>query len=359
MPPARPDAGRRSEGPGQRGARGQGAPARAATGRVERAASRGRSKSPVRRARSQGREPGAQVLHGENRQRRHRDPLQRRTGIAGPVSQGRFQMRLISAVLLFSCTVSAHAADPALLSAAKSAEPAVVQTLKDLVSIESGSANVAGLTRMADYVEARLKAAGGTTERLKATSGPGGPIVRATFTGTGKKRILLLGHLDTVYPEGILATQPIKTDGNKLYGPGIADDKGGLAVILHSLEILKASGWRDYATLTVLLNPDEEIGSGGSGDLIAKIAADRDFVLSCEPTAAKAIAREEGVLLGASGTGMVTMEVTGRQSHAGAAPEQGRNALVELSYQVLQTRDVEKGVAGTQLNWTYAQSGSV
>jgi len=268
-------------------------------------------------------------------------------------------MRLISAVLLFSCTVSAHAADPALLSAAKSAEPAVVQTLKDLVSIESGSANVAGLTRMADYVEARLKAAGGTTERLKATSGPGGPIVRATFTGTGKKRILLLGHLDTVYPEGVLATQPIKTDGNKLYGPGIADDKGGLAVILHSLEILKASGWRDYATLTVLLNPDEEIGSGGSGDLIAKIAADSDFVLSCEPTAAKAIAREEGVLLGASGTGMVTMEVTGRQSHAGAAPEQGRNALVELSYQVLQTRDVAKGVAGTQLNWTYAQSGSV
>src|SRR5258706_2269040 len=148
-------------------------------------------------------------------------------------------------------------------------------------------------------------------------------------------------------------------DGNKLYGPGIADDKGGLAVILHSIEILKAAGWRDYAQLTVLINPDEEIGSVGSGELIAKLASEHDVVLSCEPTPAKAVFKQEGLLLGASGTGLVTMEVLGRQSHAGAAPDEGRNALIELSHQILQTRDVAKGIPGTQLNWTASTAGLV
>jgi glutamate carboxypeptidase len=162
-----------------------------------------------------------------------------------------------------------------------------------------------------------------------------------------------------VYPEGILATQPQKQDGNKLYGPGIADDKGGLAVILHALETLKAAGWRDYATLTVLMNPDEEIGSIGSGDSIAALAAGHDYVLSCEPTTAKAIAKTESLLLGAAGTAQVFMEVAGRQAHAGVAPELGRNALIELAYQLQQTRDIAKSVPGSQLNWTYANSGLV
>jgi glutamate carboxypeptidase len=264
------------------------------------------------------------------------------------------------AVLLLAASLSfAAGPDPKVLDGAKAAETGVVATLKDLVAIESGSANVAGLTKMADYLERRLKAAGAQTERLKATKGPGGPIVKATFTGTGRKRFMLIGHMDTVYPEGILATQPQKQDGNKLYGPGIADDKGGLAVIVHALELLKAAGWRDYATLTVLLNPDEEIGSLGSGELIAALAAGNDYVLSCEPTTAKAVAKEEGLLLGAAGTAQVFMEVAGRQAHAGVAPQLGRNALIELSYQLVQTRDIARSVPGSQLNWTYANSGIV
>ena len=86
-------------------------------------------------------------------------------------------------------------------------------------------------------------------------------------------------------PRAFLGSQPYRVDGNRIYGPGIADDKGGIAVILHSLKILGEAGWRDYAKLTVLLNPDEEIGSIGSGELIAEIADQHDVVLSCEPTA--------------------------------------------------------------------------
>ena len=113
---------------------------------------------------------------------------------------------------------------------------------------------------------------------------------------------MLIGHMDTVYQKGILATQPYRVDGNRIYGPGIADDKGGLAVILHALKILNDAGWRDYAKLTVSFNPDEEVGSIGSGEIIAELADQHDVVLSCEPTVAAPAAKNDGLLLGASGT---------------------------------------------------------
>jgi glutamate carboxypeptidase len=156
-----------------------------------------------------------------------------------------------------------------------------------------------------------------------------------------------------------LASQPYKVDGNRIYGPGIADDKGGIAVILHALKILNDAGWRDYAKLTVSFNPDEEVGSIGSGEIIAELADQHDVVLSCEPTVAPPVAKNESLLLGASGTATGTMDVKGKASHAGAAPQLGRNALLELAHQLLQTQDVAKSIPGTQLNWTTAKAGTV
>jgi glutamate carboxypeptidase len=264
-------------------------------------------------------------------------------------------------ILTMSLLPLAHAqqADAALLAASRAAEPAVIKTLEDLVNIESGSAQLDGLNRLADYAEQRLRALGGSTERLKATRGPGGPIVKATFNGRGQRRILLIAHMDTVYQPGILQTQPVRRDGNKLYGPGIADDKGGIAVILHALALLRDAGWNDHQRVTVLLNSDEEIGSIGSGDIIAATADDHDVVLSFEPNAAKAVVKDESLLLGASGTATAVMDVKGRASHAGAAPTLGRNALIELAHQLLQTRDIAAGIPGTQLNWTTAKAGEV
>jgi glutamate carboxypeptidase len=265
----------------------------------------------------------------------------------------------VLAALAACAVLPARAApDAALLEAARGAQPAVVESLKEMVRIESGSRNAEGLGRMADYTERRLRALGAQTERIPATRGPG-TLVKGTFTGTGSKRLMLIAHMDTVYPENTLASQPLHEDGNRLYGPGIADDKGGIAVVLHSLQILKDAGWRDYARITVLFNPDEEVGSIGSGEMIATLAEQHDFVFSCEPTAAKSVAKVEGLLLGAAGTASATLNVDGRASHAGAAPELGRNALVELAHQILETRAVAKGIPGAQLNWTMAQAGVV
>ena len=257
-----------------------------------------------------------------------------------------------------ACCTLAQAADEKLLAAARAAQPAVIESLREMVLIESGSQDAAGLKSMADYVEARLRALGAATERSRAGIGPG-DMVKGSFTGTGKRSFLLIAHLDTVYPKGILASEPYRQEGNKLYGPGIADDKGGIAVILHSLALLRDAGWKDYSRLTVLINPDEEIGSNGSGEAIAALGDAHDVVLSYEPTAAKAVAQDEGVLLMAAGTAQALLSVKGVASHAGAAPDQGRNALIELSHQLLQTQDVAKGIPGAQLNWTTATAGSV
>jgi glutamate carboxypeptidase len=262
------------------------------------------------------------------------------------------------AALALAAATQATAGDEKLLAAARGAQPAVIDSLREMVLIESGSQDAAGLKAMAAYVEGRLRTLGAVTERIPAGVGPG-EMVKGTFTGTGKRSFMLIAHMDTVYGKGILATEPYRQDGNKLYGPGIADDKGGIAVILHSLAILRDAGWKDYARLTVLFNPDEEIGSNGSGELIATLGDAHDVVLSYEPTAAKAVAQAEGVLLMAAGTAQARLAVKGVASHAGAAPDQGRNALIELSYQLLQTQDVAKGIPGAQLNWTTATAGSV
>lgn len=263
-----------------------------------------------------------------------------------------------AAALAIALPAAAAPSEPQWFAAAQAAEPAVIASLRDMVAIESGSANAAGLAQMADYVERRLRDLGARTERI-AGAGGHGTMVRGTLSGTGTKKLMLIAHMDTVYPAGTLASQPYRRDGNKLYGPGIADDKGGIAVILHSLALLKDAAWRDYAQLTVLFNQDEEVGSTGSGETIARLAAAHDVVFSCEPSAARGVVGSEILLLGAAGTAVATMEVSGRSAHAGAAPETGRNALIELAYQLQQTRDVAKSIPGAQLNWTMAQAGVV
>ena len=108
----------------------------------------------------------------------------------------------------------------------------------------------------------------------------------------------------------------------------------------------------------MLFNPDEEVGSIGSGEAIAELADEHDAVLSFEPTVAKAVAKSEGSCSAPPARPPSRWRSRGAP-HAGAAPELGRNALIELAYQLLQTHDVAKGIPGAQLNWTTAQSGVV
>jgi glutamate carboxypeptidase len=236
-----------------------------------------------------------------------------------------------------------------------------LETLRELVSIESGSRDIEGLNRIADVIAARLKALGGDvdmvapadTYRMEDTPAQIGRSVVARFRGTGTGRILLLAHMDTVYLKGMLAQQPFRLEGDRAFGLGIADDKHGVAVILHVLAVLRALNYRSYGLVTVLINGDEEVSSPGSRSLITRLGSEHDVVLSHEGAG-----EDDRIRLTTSGIGAVTLSVTGRASHAGAAPEAGRNALYELAHQLLQMRDLSDPATGLKLNWTMATAGT-
>jgi glutamate carboxypeptidase len=239
----------------------------------------------------------------------------------------------------------------------------LLDTLKALVEIESGTADVEGVTRIGALIADRLRGLGGSVElvpaaadRRRVTSLPQqfADTVVARFRGRGAARILLLAHMDTVYERGMLAQQPFRIDGDRAYGLGIADAKHGIAVILHALTMLKALSVDGYGVITVLVSPDEEVGSLAERDLITKLGAEHDVVLSFEgPT------QTESIRLATSGIQLAVLTVTGRASHAGNAPEQGRNALYELSHQLLQLRDLSEPARAVKLNWTLATAGTV
>jgi glutamate carboxypeptidase len=251
---------------------------------------------------------------------------------------------------LLSNTVLAEK-DQALVDAASRESVAAVETIRELAMIESGSNNAEGLATIAGNVDARLVALGFRTERHTSTVDVGADSVVGTLKGTGTQRIMLMAHMDTVFERGILDTMPVRQEENKLFGPGVLDAKGGLAVIIHSLSILADRGWRDYETFTVLFNPDEETGSAGSGALISELASQSDTVLSFEVggDGARGMA---WILAGTASYAQVTLEVRGVASHAGSAPEKGRNAVLEMAHQILSTRNVAETIDGAQLNWT-------
>lgn len=271
------------------------------------------------------------------------------------------------ASLWLACAATAARAEPnsnvvaEVHALAQKEQQPLLDTLRDLVSIESGSKDVEGLNVIAGRVADQLKQLGGTVEilqptdiyRLDDTPEKIGPAVHAVFKGTGSKKIMLIAHMDTVYLKGMLKDQPFRIDGDKAYGLGIADDKQGVALILHTVAMLQKLNFKDYGTLTVLTNGDEEISSPGWRSTITKFAADQDVVFSFEGGGTDGTLR-----LATSGIGSAYLTVTGKSSHAGARPEGGINALYELSHQVLQMKDLSKPEQGLKLNWTVSKAGT-
>lgn len=291
---------------------------------------------------------------------------------------------LASALLLGACAPMAPKAAAPAATAAAPAQAALpvdaalraqtqaevgpyLKTLETLVGIESGSRDLEGLRQLSGTVAERLRKAGMQVE-IKPTRAPGfhpqlkgaelGSMVYATRKGTGAKKVLLIAHMDTVYPRGMGAKQPFRIDGDRAYGLGIADDKQGVALILHVVELLARNGFNDYAELGVLINGDEEVGSPGSGPFLTELGSAYDAVFSFEGGGSATAQGGDMVRLATSSIAIVEMKVTGKASHAGAAPEQGRNALYELAHQMLKSRQFGDPAKGLQINWTVANAGN-
>lgn len=266
-----------------------------------------------------------------------------------PIRRSPITAALALSFLSFS-VLAADLAPDALLKKAQAEQKPYLATVEQLVNVDTGTGQEPGLKTVSALLVERLKALGAKVETSPASPSEGDNIV-GTFKGTGQKSFLLMVHYDTVFLPGTAAKRPFKVDGERAYGPGVADAKGGVAMILHSLKLLQDDKFEGFGTLTVLFNPDEETGSAGSKKIIAELARQHDYVFSYEPP------DKDAVTVATNGINGVMLEVKGKSSHAGSAPEAGRNAAMELAHQMLQLKELGDPAKGTTVNWTMVKAG--
>ena len=215
----------------------------------------------------------------------------------------------------------------ALLAPAASRAAAFLDDLRELVDIDSGSHTPAGVNAVVDRLEARFRSTGWETERGPAP--PYGDLLVARVDGGAGPRVLLIGHTDTVFSDGTVAERPFRIDGDRAYGPGVNDMKGGLLVAIHAIELLREQGV-PFGSLTFVCNPDEEVGSPASRGRIAELARGSDAAFVFEA------GREDGSVVSArKGVADLEIRLTGRAAHAGVEPERGRSAVVEAAHRIL------------------------
>jgi glutamate carboxypeptidase len=226
-----------------------------------------------------------------------------------------------------------------------------ISDLRALVSVDCGTHNRAGVNAVGHWVAERITRWRWEGERYPCETA--GDCWRATLRGRGAARLLLLGHLDTVYPDGTCAERPMSIDGNTILGPGVADMKAGLLTGLWAMRALQLQEFDDFAEITFIFTSDEEVGSTVGAPLFAPIAAQSDAAFVLEA------ARANGDIVSArKGGGVFTLRVHGRAAHAGVEPEKGANAIVELAHQVIAAAALNAIVPGVTVNADMTSGGT-
>lgn len=216
-------------------------------------------------------------------------------------------------------------------------------------AVNTGTANLAGLAAQAGMLAEAFAALSGEVTLVdpapvtaiaadgSAFEKPHGQHLVVRVRPQVNRRILLTGHMDTVFPEDHPFQRQTWLDGETLNGPGVADMKGGIAVMLHALLAFEASGHASGLGYDVLINSDEETGSLASNALIAELSAGKLAALTYEPAALPdgTLAHERG------GTGNYSITVTGKSAHAGRNPHEGRNAVVAAADLILRLKALE------------------
>lgn len=222
--------------------------------------------------------------------------------------------------------------------------------LRSLVETESPSHDKSAVDKVGLLVAEECRRLGGDVEIAKQAE-VGDHVLAKWGTGTGG--ILLLHHMDTVFPIGTLVKMPFFQKDDKTFGPGVLDMKGGIVITLSAIRKLLESSQMPARRVTALFTSDEEIGSDTSRALIENLA--RESTL--------ALVLESGLVDGAlkvwrKGVGEYQVTVKGRASHAGGAHEDGRNAIQEMSHQVLAIHSMTDYSKGTTLNVGIIKGGT-
>jgi len=230
----------------------------------------------------------------------------------------------------------------------------ITETIRQLVEVESPSDNKPAVDRLGSLLAGRFEALGGHAKFHRTPNF--GDHLQVDFTGKKSgKPVLLLGHLDTVYPLGTLTTMPCRASGQKLFGPGCFDMKSGIALMLHAIEALRTwHGDQLPRPLTVLLVSDEEVGSGTSRHITENLARKSDAVLVLEPS----YGAKGAVKTARKGVGEYILKVTGKAAHSGLDFEKGESAIVELARQIIEISKLVNLKRGITLNAGTVQGGT-
>jgi glutamate carboxypeptidase len=206
--------------------------------------------------------------------------------------------------------------------------PEYLENLERLVNIDCGSYTPAGVNEVGRWTGEFLEDLGATVEYRPDPAGRLGDTVVATFEGQpGGARVLLIGHLDTVFDPGTVALRPFRLDDGVAHGPGVTDMKSGLLAGLYALRaMIGERGGLPFERVVFVANPDEEIGSPTSTPHIREIAAGVDvaLVLECARANGDIVSSRKGIL-------DTRLHVHGRAAHAGVEPEKGRSAILEAA----------------------------
>jgi glutamate carboxypeptidase len=229
----------------------------------------------------------------------------------------------------------------------------IVNTIRELVEIESPSDNKPAVDRIAAFLAQKFEALGGRTQLHRSSDF--GDSLQVNFAGkTHRKPVLILGHYDTVYPLGTLTNMPCKIDNGRLHGPGVLDMKSGIALMLHAIEALKAWHGALPRPVTVFLVSDEEIGSHSSRKITEALAKESAGVLVLEPAAGL----RGAVKTARKGVGEYTLRVKGVAAHAGLDPGKGHSAILELSRQIAVIANMNNLRQGVSVNPGVIQGGT-
>ena len=240
---------------------------------------------------------------------------------------------------------SAQADGLALRAAFTEELPEMLDELRQIISCESPSSDLAAIARSAEVVASVGSAyVGSEPERIVVD----GCTHLRWRPAAPRTRVLVLGHHDTVWPKGALARHPFSARDGMVRGPGCLDMKAGLIMAFHALTTL-----RDLSGVCLLVTGDEELSSPTSRALIEAEAADCDAVLVLEAAAA-----DGGLKVERKGRAQYTLRITGRAAHAGLEPEAGVNSAIELAHQVLAVETMADASAGTTVTPSMARAGT-
>ena len=197
------------------------------------------------------------------------------------------------------------------------------------MNIDSGTGGIAGGARVLALLAPRLTAMGAQVRRETAESPDLPDNLVAVFRGTGKGRILIIAHVDTVFGLGVAAKRPFRIEGMRAHGPGVSDEKAGVVNAVMALKTLHDKGFKNFATITLLLETSEENGSPCTMKLIKTLAAQHDVEFNMEPGDPP-----NNLTVWRKGSARIHIQVAGRAAHTGVAPQDSRNVALELLHQL-------------------------